>query len=90
MNDASDSKESVNDTWLAAWDIIPPTLPTESTGLSGHTHPRRHPRRAKPNRLVVYLPDDLYEIVLQLMTSCGFARAGVPRDLPSRHSGGSK
>ena len=27
LNDASDSEESVNDTWLAAWDSIPPTLP---------------------------------------------------------------
>lgn len=34
---------------------------------------KRHPRRAKPNRLVVYLPDELYSKVRQLMTSCGFA-----------------
>ncbi|MDY4488192.1 MAG: RNA polymerase sigma factor [Candidatus Limivicinus sp.] len=27
LNDVSDSEESVNDTWLAAWDSIPPTLP---------------------------------------------------------------
>ena len=35
--------------------------------------PKRRPRRAKPNRLVVYLPDELYEKVRQLMTACGFA-----------------
>lgn len=34
---------------------------------------KRHPRRAKPNRLVVYLPDELYSKVRKLMTSCGFA-----------------
>ena len=34
---------------------------------------KRHPRRAKPNRLVVYLPDELYQKVRQLMTVCGFA-----------------
>ena len=33
----------------------------------------RRPRRAKPNRLVVYLPDELYQKVRQLMTACGFA-----------------
>ena len=35
--------------------------------------PKRRPRRAKPNRLVVYLPDELYQKVRQLMTACGFA-----------------
>lgn len=35
--------------------------------------PKHHPRRTKPNRLVVYLPDELYSKVRQLMTSCGFA-----------------
>ena len=35
--------------------------------------PKHHPRRAKPNRLVVYLPDELYQKVRQLMTACGFA-----------------
>ena len=34
---------------------------------------KRRPRRTKPNRLVVYLPDELYSKVRQLMTSCGFA-----------------
>ena len=33
----------------------------------------RRPRRAKPNRLVVYLPDELYQKVRQLMAACGFA-----------------
>ncbi len=27
LNDPSDSEESVNDTWLAAWNAIPPTRP---------------------------------------------------------------
>ena len=35
--------------------------------------PKRRPRRAKPNRLVVYLPDELYQKVRQLMTACGFS-----------------
>ena len=27
LNDRADSEESVNDTWLAAWNAIPPTRP---------------------------------------------------------------
>ena len=27
LNDCADSEESVNDTWLAAWNAIPPTRP---------------------------------------------------------------
>lgn len=68
LNDASDSEESVNDTWLAAWDSIPPTLPQSLRAYLGTLT-----RRTKPSQFVVYLPDELYEKVLQLMTSCGFA-----------------
>lgn len=68
LNDTSDSEESVNDTWLAAWDSIPPTLPQSLRAYLGTLT-----RRTKPSQFVVYLPDELYEKVLQLMTSCGFA-----------------
>ena len=38
-----------------------------------HRKTRCERERRKPNRLVVYLPDELYEKVRQLMTACGFA-----------------